>query len=277
MFHPHSIAFHIPAFCGAIGIAISAPLPLAPIQKAMKDHTGAFVIIDCASGEITDVDSKASAEKLPPCSTFKIWNALLGLEEGILSSAVEPFYQWDGIRRDIAAWNKDLNLRDAFQASCVPAFQRLANRLGSDRMNRWLDTISYGDKNTSAGLDVFWLPAPDRRTILISPKEQAELLCKLVGCKLPIKPASLKTLKDLMRVRETPAAILYGKTGSGTLSADGTKIGWFVGFVESGERCFAFAAAMQGPEASGAETRSLVETILLDLHLLNWQNPSIPP
>jgi len=35
MFRPHSIAFLVPAFCGAIGIAISAPLPLAPIRKAM--------------------------------------------------------------------------------------------------------------------------------------------------------------------------------------------------------------------------------------------------
>jgi beta-lactamase class D len=104
---------------------------------------------------------------------------------------------------------------------------------------------------------------------MISPKEQAELLSKLVSGKLPIKPASLKTLKDLMRVRETPAATLYGKTGSGTLSADGVKLGWFVGFVESGKRRFAFAAAVQGAEASGAETRTLVETILLDLKLLD--------
>jgi beta-lactamase class D len=277
MFRPHSIAFLVPVFCGAIGIAMSAPLPLAPIQKAMKDRRGAFVIIDCASGEITDFDPKASAEKLPPCSTFKIWNALLGLEEGILSSPEQPFYQWDGVNRDIAAWNKDLNLRDAFQASCVPAFQNLADRLGADRMNRWLDTIGYGDKNTSAGLDVFWLPAPDRRTILISPREQAALLHKLVSGKLPIKTTSLQTLKHLMRVRETPAATLYGKTGSGTLSADGTQLGWFVGFVESCERCFAFAAAVQGTDAGGAETRSLVETILLDLNLLNRQNPINSP
>jgi beta-lactamase class D len=95
--------------------------------------------------------------------------------------------------------------------------------------------------------------------------------------KLPVKPASLKTLKDLMRVRETAAATIYGKTGSGTLSADGTKLGWFVGFVESGERCFAFAAAVQGAEASGAETRSLVETILPDLNLLNRQKSIVSP
>lgn len=260
------------ALCGTLGLTMAAPLPLAPIQQAMKEYTGTFIIIDCASGETTDPNPEASAERLPPCSTFKIWNALLGLEAGLLSSPEEPFYRWDGIHRDIAAWNRDLNLRDAFQASCVPAFQSLAKRLGPDRMNRWLEAIGYGDKNTTAGLDVFWLPAPARRTLLISPKEQAELLCELVAGKLPIQPASLKTLKDLMWVRATSSATLYGKTGSGSLTADGTQLGWFVGFVESGERCFAFAAAVQGAEASGAKTRWLVENILSDLHLCPQPN-----
>jgi hypothetical protein len=35
MFRPHSIASVVPAFCGAIVIAMSAPLPLAPIHEAM--------------------------------------------------------------------------------------------------------------------------------------------------------------------------------------------------------------------------------------------------
>ena len=35
MSRPHSIAFLVPAFFGVIGIARSAPLPLAPIHEAM--------------------------------------------------------------------------------------------------------------------------------------------------------------------------------------------------------------------------------------------------
>jgi beta-lactamase class D len=107
--------------------------------------------------------------------------------------------------------------------------------------------------------------------------KQAEMQRKLVSGNTPIKPATLKTLEDLMWVRETPAASFYGNTGTGTVAANGTRPGWFVGFIESGERGFAFAASLQGPEASGANTRHLAETILLDPNQLNRQNPTMAP
>ncbi len=65
MIRTYSIAFLVLVFCETIGIAMAAPLPLAPIQKAMKDHTGAFVIIDCASGETTNFDTKAGCPRSP--------------------------------------------------------------------------------------------------------------------------------------------------------------------------------------------------------------------
>ena len=113
---------------------------------------------------------------MAPCSTFKIWNTLIGIESGIISSPDQPFYQWDGEKRSISAWNRDLTLREAFQASCVPAFQNLARQIESERMQYWLDRIEYGDRDTSAGIDVFWLPSKGRKTILISPTEQAQLV-----------------------------------------------------------------------------------------------------
>jgi beta-lactamase class D len=42
------------------------------LQKAFNAHPGAFVLIDCAAGETFCSDAAACAEKLPPCSTFKI-------------------------------------------------------------------------------------------------------------------------------------------------------------------------------------------------------------
>ena len=248
--------------------AVADPLPLAVIKDVMKAKIGAFILIDCASGEITDSHPEASGQRLPPCSTFKIWNALAGIEEGILTDATEPFYQWDGVRRSIAAWNKDMNLRDAFQASCVPAFQALARRIGPDRMNHWLNALDYGDKNTHAGIDVFWLPAADRSTLLISPKEQASLLSKLVRGELPVKPASIRLLKELMEIHKTSKGTLYGKTGSGSSPDGKSKVGWFVGFSESGGRTFAFATCLQGGDVSGFEARALSETILQGLELL---------
>ena len=48
-------------------------------------------------------------------------------------------------------------------------FQELARKLGAGRMQEWIDTIGYGDRDTSAGVDLFWLPAPGHKSILISP------------------------------------------------------------------------------------------------------------
>lgn len=249
-------------------IAVADPMQNAVIKDFMKEKSGVFIIIDCASGEITDIDPDASGKRLPPCSTFKIWNSLIAIEEGMLTGAGEPFYQWDGTERSIATWNKDLNLRDAFQDSCVPAFQDLARRIGRNRMDHWLNALNYGDKNTSAGIDVFWLPAPNRTTLLISPKEQAQLICQLVRGELSVKPASFQLLKQLMNTRTTPKGTLYGKTGSRSPADGKFDLGWFVGFIETDGKTFAFAINLQAQETSGAEARSLTEAIFQRLGFL---------
>jgi hypothetical protein len=73
----------------AAAMAAAAPLPSEAIKDALKEKSGAFILIDCASVEITDSDPAVSGKRLPPCSTFKIWNALLGIEEGILTDAAD--------------------------------------------------------------------------------------------------------------------------------------------------------------------------------------------
>jgi len=39
----------------------------------------------------------------------------------------------------------------------VPAYQILARQIGAERMKQYLEQIDYGTKDTSAGIDVFWL------------------------------------------------------------------------------------------------------------------------
>jgi beta-lactamase class D len=231
-------------------------------EEAFAGRAGALVLLDAAAGTARVFRPDAAARRLPPCSTFKIWNTLIGLETGVLASPDEAFYTWDGVERSIPAWNADLTLRDAFRASCVPAFQQLARRIGRERMQTWLHAIGYGDKDMSAGVDVFWLPEPGRKTILISPREQAELMRRLVTGRLPFAPASVATLKALMELRRTERGVLYGKTGSGADAQGRWVLGWLVGFVESEGRTCAFACAVQGENVSGREARAIVETVL---------------
>ncbi len=135
------------------------------------------------------------------------------------------------------AWNRDLTLQEAFEASCVPAFQNLAHQIGPERMQGWIDKFCYGNRNISVGIDVFWLPSKGRNTIMISPAQQAELMRSIASGNLPFSKMSLAMLKKLMFIKKTDKGILYGKTGLGT-DDDGTFVlGWFVGYVKSNEFC----------------------------------------
>ena len=194
---------------------------------------------------------------MPPCSTFKIWNTLIGLENGLISATDDEFYKWDGKKRFLPEWNKDLTLKEAFRVSCVPAFQNLARKIGPGIMQAWIDKISYGDRNISSGIDIFWLPAPGRKTILISPEEQAKLICKLVSGKLPFSEKSLAVLNEIMIIKKTPLGILYGKTGTG----EKYTLGWFVGYLESNGKKYSFACVVKGEKVMGKDSLAIIRTI----------------
>jgi len=254
-----------------LAASVLFPVPANTVKTELDGHHSAFVIIDCASKEVSRYNPEGCKEPLPPCSTFKIWNTAIGFEEGILTSPDQPFWKWDGKKRDITTWNQDLNLKDAFAASCVPAFQALARQTGKARMQEWLDKIGYGDRDISAGEDVFWLPDlddPHRKTILISPDEQAQMICKLVNGELAFSQKTLAALKVIMTVKTTKHCTLYGKTGTGEMDAGKYDVAWFVGYVESNGKTFAFACVMKEPHIMGTNVRDTVERILSKDNLL---------
>ncbi len=249
---------------GAVPLTYSqaVPIPENVVRNAFAGREGAFVVIDCSSGTVRDFRPNASARRLAPCSTFKIWNTLIGLESGILTSADEAFYKWDEQKRSISSWNRDLTLKEAFQASCVPAFQVLARQIGPERMQSWIEKIEYGDRDTSAGIEVFWLPARGRKTILISPREQAQLMHDLVSGKLPFSKTSLAVLREMMTIRTTDNGVLFGKTGSGTDDRGTYVLGWFVGYVESNGKTYSFSCTAEGENIMSKDARAIVETVL---------------
>ncbi|WP_169304718.1 class D beta-lactamase [Chloroherpeton thalassium] len=245
------------------------PVPDSLVQHALDGRKGTLILMDCESGQINDFNPAASAEKLAPCSTFKIWNTLIGLQLGLISSPNEPFYKWDGEKRFIADWNKDLTLKEAFQVSCVPAFQALARKIGEKHMQTWLNKIHYGDGDISAGIDVFWLPRQGSKTILISPLEQVRLIHALLTNQLPFSEKAQSALKKIMLIRKTERGAFYGKTGSGFNQARGAfNLGWFVGYVEVERKTYAFTCMIQGENASGKVAREIVEDILKSKKLL---------
>lgn len=238
-------------------------------MSLLKGFDTALVMYNRATRKTTNINPTRSSRRLPPCSTFKIYNTLIGLELGLLKGADEPWYKWDGVNRDIEGWNRDLTLREAFQASAVPAFQILARQIGFERMKGYVDRISYGSMDIASGIDIFWLPRAGKTSIMISADEQVALLNNLLDGKLPFSQKSISILKDIMQVYKTEKGTLYGKTGSGTGPDGKWNLGWFVGFLETNGTAYVFVCNItDGENPSGKVARAIVENVLKSQGLL---------
>ena len=239
-------------------------------DKLFRNYDAAFVILDTSSGTYKRHNPEKCRRAEAPCSTFKIWNTLIGLELGLIKDPDAQFYKWDGVKRFLDAWNKDLTLREAFQVSCVPAYQELARRIGSDRMRHYVcDVLRYGNGNLAAGLDCFWLTSSGKAPIKITPDQQVELLAKLLSGGMGVKEENIKILKDVMTATKTKKGALHGKTGSGLVKDGKCVLGWYVGFVESSGKTHVFACAITGGEGPDGKTARLIaEDVLKSMELL---------
>lgn len=249
-------------------LAAALSLPTESVTQAFDGRPGALVLVDGVSGEIYRNDAVACAEKVAPCSTFKIWNSAIGLETGVITDPDAPFWKWDGTQRWLADWNRDQTLRSAIAVSCVPAYQALARKIGAPRMQEWIDKLGYGNRDLSSGIDVFWLPEAGRKTLLISPEEQAALIARLATGKLPFSPQTMATLRSILKLKQTERGTFHGKTGSSLAKEEATQFGWFTGWVESGGRTYAFACVLKGAGVMGKDARTAVERILAERGLL---------
>lgn len=229
----------------------------------------ALVVLNRGTGQIIRSDAALADRKVPPCSTFKIYNTLIGLEVGLIRDPDAPWYTWDGIQRSIPAWNRNLTAREAFAASAVPAYQALARQIGARRMKKFIRSIGYGTRDISSGIDVFWLDPSGKTPIKISANEQVELFGRLLDGKLPFAAPHIQILKDIMRQSATEKGALYGKTGT-DFDADGKgELGWFVGFVQSGKTEYVFACNITGGDApTGLKARKIVEDYFRSISLL---------
>jgi beta-lactamase class D len=200
---------------------------------------GAFILLDVDKGTAFTVNPALVDKRFLPASTYKIPNTLIGLETGVISG--ETFtLPWDGKKREIDAWNRDQDLQSALRESVVWFYQEVARRIGQARMQAWVDKLGYGNRDLSGGVDRFWLDGGLR----ISPREQAELLRKLITGKLPVKPEHVALVRKLLVVEETPGYTIRAKTGTAIRVPE--QLGWLVGEVDAGDARYTFATLILG-------------------------------
>ena len=230
----------------------------SPYLDSLKAK-GIFLLLDLKTNKLIEYSDLSKDTMLIPASTFKIPNSLIGLETRDLKDELTEF-KWNGTTYQNQAWNKDQNLKEAFQNSTVWYFQELARKIGEKHMKKYLAQFNYGNQNVRGGIDQFWLSGDLR----ISPMQQLEFLKALWNEKLNVSKKTTKTLKDVFLVEKRVSATLYAKTGWGF--TDGNDIGWYMGVVENEKSTYLFVHAMVSKDSRlelfGLARKSIARRIL---------------
>jgi beta-lactamase class D len=200
-----------------------------------------MALFDTRDGKLACSDATRCERGYIPASTFEIVNTIIGLETSVVSDADSPL-PWDGKQYDNPDWNRDHTLRSAVQVSCFPCFQGIARKIGEAQMKDWDNRLDYGNRDIGGRIDFFWLGG----SLRVSPFQQIDFLRRLDGGKLPIQERTLDTVRDVLTLDVGPDHILRGKTGYAAPPEQPSEVGWFVGFVELGERRVFFATVLDG-------------------------------
>jgi len=206
---------------------------------------GTFVLYEPALDRYSILDEARARQRFLPASTFKVANAVIGLEEGSITDEHEVF-RWDGKPKPVAAWERDHTLGTGMRDSAVWMFQEIARRTGKARMRDWIERLEYGNRDIAGGIELFWLQGALR----ISAVEQVQFLHRLAEGRLPATQRAQRLVREAMVVEKTRGHTLYAKTGS--IDSGRHAIHWWVGWVERKGRPLACFALNLDPAARTA-------------------------
>ena len=226
----------------------------ASLKKYFDENkvNGCFALLANGTNEFTIYNLERYRDSaFAPASTFKIVNALIGLQTGVITSA-DMVIKWDGITRPVDAWNHDLTMYDAFRASAVPYFQEVARRIGKDTMEAYLNRIRYGARSDSdrvmltSPIDTFWLD----NSLKITPDQQLGLIKNLYFEKVPgIYTSYQKTVKNAMLFENNTNYKLSYKTGWLSWSPQHpSQLAWITGWIEENGHPYFFVLNFETPD-----------------------------
>ncbi len=244
------------------------PVMLAFIVFLAPANAGTIctLVTDAVSGAILH-ESGDCDRRVTPASTFKVPLAVMGFDSGFLIDSESPALPFvPGYPDWIGAWKQDTGPARWMRESVVWYSQQIAKALGAERLTAYARRFGYGNADFSGdpgqdnGLERAWISS----SLLVSPREQAAFIGKLLGRSLPVSADAIE--KTRMIVESHAAAdgwTIWGKTGSAYPrrpdgSFDRTRgWGWFAGWAARGDRLLIVVRLHQadGPgEASGGRS-----------------------
>ena len=236
---------------------------------------GTAIIYDPAENSYQIYNQDLSLTRRSPCSTFKIISSLIALEKGVIEPN-DSVRTWSGEIFWNEEWNKDIGFSDAFHASCVWYFREVIDEIGKDAMQEELNRLQYGNcdisdweghlntNNNNPALTGFWIES----SLLISPKEQVEVMERIFGDNTDYSEETLNQLKQVMLLQEQNerGISIYGKTGMG--KAHGIVVdSWYTGFADiEGKRIYfcVYLGETDDANVSSAKAREIAVEIVLE-------------
>lgn len=232
------------------------------LSAHFSGYEGSFVLYELKSDTWNIYDMEQATLRTAPNSTYKIYDALFGLEEGVISPD-DSFMAWNGTDYPFEAWNKNQDLLSAMQSSVNWYFEEIDKQIGSASIQDYIQKIGYGNENVNANLSSYWMQG----TLKISPVEQVELLKMLHNNRFDFAPENINAVKNSICLFSSENKNFYGKTGTGRV--DGQDVnGWFIGYIETVDNTYFFATNIGADHnATGGNAAEITMSILSDMNI----------
>jgi beta-lactamase class D len=198
------------------------------IYKKHGIDSACFEMIDNTHDQAFIYNLERCSRRMSPASTFKVFLSLAALESNVALDE-NLMIAWNKIPTGKPEWDKDMTMREALKVSSEPYFKELAKKMGAVEMQKWLDTIRYGNKRIGQNIESCWV----NDTLLITPDEQVGFMKKIYFDKLPMSQRSQRIVRNMLLQEETAEHKLYFKTGT-KLNGNRSLV-WLVGFIERKE------------------------------------------
>ena len=256
-------------------MAVEPEIDNADWSEYFNGLNGTAVIYDASNRRYKIYNDELAVDRRSPCSTFKIISSLTALEYGILEPE-DSVRIWSGEVFWNEDWNRDIDFSEAFRTSCVWYYRQLIDDIGKDRMQEELEKLQYGNcdisdwegrlntNNNNRALTGFWIES----SLLISPKEQVEVMECIFGENSEYSEETQNELKQVMLVTEQERTDIsvYGKTGMGKVNGIVVDA-WFTGFAETTEGNLYFCVRLgrtDGMEVSSPLAKEIAIQIVSD-------------
>lgn len=230
------------------------------LSAYFKGYNGSFVLYDLENNAWEIYNQDYATLRVAPNSTYKIYDALFGLEAGAITPEQSQI-NWNEETYPFEAWNADQDLNSAMKNSVNWYFQSIDTQIGAKIVKNYIQKIEYGNQNMTGDFPSYWIES----SLKISPIEQVELLEKFYNNNFGFSPENIQAVKDSICLSSSPQRSFYGKTGTGRINNQDVN-GWFIGYIEVSGHTYFFSTNIQADtDATGVAASEITLSILSDL------------